>query len=319
MDVTSPIAPGNELSLPGYLHGNWTYDPMNKWLISGPDIPEANYAEYLASIGANSLTTFAWSGCDVGQCGISNPGYLRLCLDMWNSLGIRVNPHVPEGMEDVAPEFQDYIYEMTFTNPEHTPVSFWPINPPPGTICYYGGCPASSRAERNLWQIDQLLKMGIGGVYLDGQVYPQLCGNRLHDHEVIDPLTGQPTQAFRIFDKREYLKRMYCLVKSYRLDAVVDAHCSSGLPSPIMSFVTNTTDGESLGAMDWLANIQPPVVRADYHARQYGFNGEAIFYNNSPVPVEMGMATMGIHGQTPRCFWGMVPERAQKVWAGRQV
>ncbi len=112
------------------------------------------------------------------------------------------------------------------------------------------------------------------------------------------------------------MKEMYRLIKSYNPNAVVDAHCSVCGPAlPTMSFVDDYTNGEQLAQSGiWQTLAQPNVFRAEYMGRQFGFNADGLFFYNEPVPPEYGMALAGIHGESPRCTWGMYEPRAAGVW-----
>ncbi len=317
MNWTNPVV--GSTSCPGYLGGNWTYDPNNHWLIAGVDGASITGIESLYNMGVRNILYYNWAtlGSAYGVNGLGqgvpyNPtNFSQLCT-LCDMYGMHVIPYTPYGISDAQSGFSDYIWEQTYNLVGTT-------LPTPdqsqGGVNFYNGCPASSRAAFNLWQINQIMADGAGGVFLDGGTYPITCGNPIHGDGVTDPLTSQPTSYDRIFDQREYMKSMDRLVKSYGSNMVVDAHCSAGLDLPIMSFVDNFMNGESMWASgEWQTLAQPSVFRADYTGRQYGFDADPIFYNNGPLPVEYAMAFAGIHGQTPRCDFGMYKTRAAGVW-----
>ena len=310
MNVTNP-----QVGLPGspaYLDGVWSYDAKTHVLTAGPDAPEMTYAQTAAQAGLRGIIFFTWSKNILGNDGPSDPGAFTNCVELCNKYGIRVLPYTLWGITNASPDFEDCKWELSTREPEEEiPVS-WRER---GQITY--SCAAGGGAKlRNLYQIDQIMRLGCGGVYLDGVVAPDDSTNPMQGYmPLIDPFTGKRVAVTHIFDRREYFKEIYGLVRSYRGDAIVDAHASCGFDLPIMSFVTDATNGESLGNITkWQAAIDPSVIRSEFHSRQYGFNSESLMYNNFPVPVEWAMALMGVHGQNPRAAWGMFFGRAEGLW-----
>lgn len=297
---------------PAYLSGNWKYDKINKWLIpleAGPEIPNA---EIYAKIGMRGFVYFLWSVSPCGIGGPSNPAELQQCADLLNKNNQALLPYTGWGISNKSREYEDYKWDISTNPPDMDPPVGWRES----GEALYGICTASEGAKKLLWEIDNTMKMGCGGVYLDGVVGPPECSNPLHGHEpIIDPVSGKAIPSWRIFDRRDYLKQMYILIKSHRKDAVMDAHCSGGYPLPTASFITSATNGESLGAIrDWQKFSDLDVFRAEYLARQFGFNSEPLFYNNLPLPVEYGITLAGIHGTMPRTMWGTYPQRAEGIW-----
>ncbi len=190
-------------STPAYLQGNWTYDPFNHWLWAGAAYTAGmSEIQAIAAIGEKHVVLFNWASMDgaaedgVGQGTPYDPAAYTQCVQLCEMLGVGMIPYTPWGVGSGESWFNDYVYEMSFTDPSVAPV----VGYTDADGSYYQGCPGSSRATLNLWQIDQIMQSGAGGVYLDGQCYPAMCGNPLHGDEVIDPLTDLPTQTVKIFE-----------------------------------------------------------------------------------------------------------------------
>ncbi len=297
---------------PAYLEGNWTYDPQTHVLTAGPDGPEMTGVERLARGGVRGVGLYLWSKNILGNDGLAEPDEFPKCIQLCNKYGIRVLPYAPYGITDNSPDFDDCKWELSTRGPEEEMPVGWKER---GQISY-SSATAGGTDLRSLYQIDQIMRMGCGGVYLDGVASPDDSTNPMQGYEpVIDPFTGKAVRVSHIFDRREYLKKLFGLVKSYRGDGIIDCHASCGFDLPVMSFVTDATNGEALGCVnDWQRAADPSVIRAEFMSRQYGFNSEGLLYNNFPVPPEWGMALMGIHGMNPRYMWGMYPGRAEGLW-----
>lgn len=297
---------------PGYLAGNWSYDAKQRCLVAGADMPPETSAKQLSRMGVRGALIYMWSKNILGNDGARDPQQFTKDLEICNQSSIRVTPYTVWGITNQSQELEDYKWELSMRAPEEEIPASWRET---GQVCY-AVSPVGIGARRNLYYIDQMMRQGCGGVYLDGAIYPDDCTNPLSGYNpVIDPVTNKAVMVHHIFDRREYMKTMYGLVKYYRKDGIIDAHASGGYDLPIMSFVTDATNGESLGtSADWRKSCDLPVIRAEFHARQYGFNSDSLFYNNSPVPMEYGIALMGIHGQTPRCMWGIYPDRVAGIW-----
>lgn len=303
-----------------YLQGNWTYDKNEKVLIAGDDTPVKTVAEHMADYGVNGAIIFVWSKYGTGQGEIMNPPLLQKAFDVCNKAGIRLIPYTTHGIADVDPVYEDYKWEMNNNPPDTEPVPFWRD----GHIQQYTSAPVEGYARWKIEfsMIEKLMKMGAGGVYLDGQAYPTGAINPLFELPIIiDPQTGKRIDGndlgriSHIDAHRKFMWTMYKLIRHYRKDAIFDAHNSLGYTLSTMSMVTNSTNGESIGAVPGWQNIYTlERAAAEFTGRAFGFNAEALFYKHQPVAPEYGMAIMGINGSSSRLMWGMEPGRAKGLW-----
>jgi hypothetical protein len=161
-----------------------------------------------------------------------------------------------------------------------------PRTPHHGTIVYgvdSGGavnvCPASAAMrDANVYALHQRLEyFGDDGVNLDGtSSYQWLCMNQLHGCGYIDAEGNlQPTRP--IFSVREFLKRIYVVVKSFDQENIVDLHDSYGLNSSGLFWGDVLTTGErwwhlrwSKGGAPYVAGALPlDVARHEFTGRQH--------------------------------------------------
>ena len=312
MGLTDPLV--GSLSHPGYLQGNWTYDPDNHCITAGPDSSEmTRYEHMVKQVGANGAIFFFWSSRLTGHGDPAEPDKVAQIVQKAKAMGAHLLPYAPDGMADGDPAYADFKWEFSNKDPSEEPVSWWQER---GEKLY--SAPKLGSVRRyNLWQIDRIMRWGATGLYMDGSFYPMPASNPLLNTQKTDPITGDVVPYYPIFAMREYMKAVARLLQHYRGECTIFAHASLGYFLPTMSHVTYAVNGESLGwHKDWEQYVAPSVFAAEYHARQYGFLGGSLFYQSNPVPVELGLAIAGVHGTTSVCgSWGLYPQRAERIWA----
>ncbi len=310
MNITMPSVGG--ISNPAYLNGNWFYDPKNRILVAGEDIPSMTNIEHYAKVfGARGLILFYWCKGITGMGGFHDVEEFRRGSALARENGIRILPYTPAGIHLKAPEYSDYKWEFSDKHPLAEPVSWW--NEHGDSL--FSGSNLGGNLERDLYWMDQLMRNGAGGIYTDGGVYFPGSFNPLMDLEKMDPFTGEAVPVANLFATREKWKKATRLIQHYDPEAIMDAHSSLGFPLPTMSHFTDANNGESIGVhADWkqFANLGP--FSAEFVGRPFGFNADALFYHGAP-DIEYGVALALLHGMTPRpTDWGLRPERAQKIW-----
>jgi|GEM_PF-2559068 len=294
---------------PGYLVGNWTYDSKNRILIAGQYANFSTQAENLAKMGFRGGILWNWSNNILGNDGPLDRKLFEESNALCNKFGIRTLPYMTYGITNFSPDFEDYKWELSPVGPAEDIIVGWRES---GQISYTIPL-VGSGAKRSLYSIDEAMRLGAGGVYFDGAFPPDNSTNPIQGYESpVDPLTGGKLQVWHWWDRREYMKNVYKLLKYYRNDAVIDCHATNGFGSiPTLSFATCASNGESLGVIkDWENWVSPQAIRAEIHGRQFGFNVDALMYVNRPVPPEYGMSLMAVHGQNPRTMWGLFSPRA---------
>lgn len=300
------------LETPAYLTGDWQWDATARQIIPLRSRPATTLAGALAASGAGGVVFFDWSKLRTGHGPPTDPQQFAEMVKLAHAHGLKFIPYAPNGICSLDPAFADYQYEFSNSGPETEPPAFWVDR----DARYCAGAMVASQYKYNLWNFENLMKLGCDGVYLDGTMYPNQAANPLVGiSEVTDPFTGEKLKAFQIFSMRNWMLDMVRLLQRYKPDATVDAHASLGYVTPTMSVVTDATNGESLGALpDWRAALGLANFGAEYYSGPYGFAADALFYNSHPVPIEYGMALAGIYGQTPRASWGLHMARAERLW-----
>jgi len=111
-----------------------------------------------------------------------------------------------------------------------------------GTVSF---CP-KSKAAQDAWihaLARRLDEYGDDGVYLDGTGYIVPCRNRLHGcgYRGRD---GKVHPTYPVFANREFMKRLYIMVKRRRPDGVLDVHHSFGMNIAALAFADMHWTGE---------------------------------------------------------------------------
>ncbi len=116
------------------------------------------------------------------------------------------------------------------------------------------------------------------GVYLDGTTSPEACMNRLHGCGYVRP-DGRTGPTFPVFETREFMKRLYTIVKSRKPDGHVDAHVSGCYNVPAIAFTTATWNGEHLGPIDHLLDRLPlDMFRTEFMGHNVGVPADLLYY-----------------------------------------
>lgn len=132
---------------------------------------------------------------------------------------------IHERFPTTVPEFEHYGGGMIRTPADPYPL---PVNP----NHYYtesqagvGGCP-KSKAYRDAYThslAKRLDQYGDNGVYLDGTVHISACDNARHECGYRDK-GGSLKATYPVFAIREFMRRLYGVVKQRRADGVIDMH-----------------------------------------------------------------------------------------------
>ena len=221
---------------------------------------------------------------------------LRRMVDAAHAEGIQVHNYlIHQRYPVMTPEF----------DPHGRHMAKWPVNqympgsnPPgarrPGTVSYKHGADsqgtvymcAKSRALQDSY-IHALAKrldtFGDDGVYLDGTnaIVPCYntdhgCGYRAADGAI------HPTRP--VFAVREFLRRIYTVVKTRRPDGVVDEHCSFGQNMAALAYTDNLWTGEQwhhlrkTGAKHVASQLTFDKFRTEFTGLQSGVAADTLAY-----------------------------------------
>ena len=192
-----------------------------------------------------------------------------------------------------APEFAFHSRHMAVSPFKTFGVGGNPRNVPRtahmGTIVYgvdsggtFDACPASKALrDANVYALHKRLEYyGDDGINLDGTSgYHWLCKNKLHGCGYIDA-DGELQGTRPIFGVREYMKRIYVVVKSFNQDNIVEVHDSFGLNSSGLFWGDAMSTGErwhhlnkTIGGKPYVASGLPlDVARHEFTGRQHNLS-----------------------------------------------
>jgi len=129
----------------------------------------------------------------------------------------------------------------------------------------------------------RLDEYGDDGVYLDGTPQFVPCRNTLHGcgYRGSD---GSLRPTLPVFAAREFMKRIYTVVKKRRPDAVVDAHASFGQNFPALAYADVLWTGEQwwhlrkTGTEHIASELTLDMFRTEFMGRQSGVAADTLSY-----------------------------------------
>jgi hypothetical protein len=156
---------------------------------------------------------------------------------------------------------------------------------------------------------EYLTKYGDDGVYLDGTCQMTACNNQLHGcgYRAAD---GSIHPTYATFETREFMKRIYTVVKEHKPDGVVDVHCSYGWNPAGLAYADVLWTGEqwwhlgSTGAPGgYIAGVLPlDMFRTEFTGYQLGVAAEMLTYRLGP-PIKCAAISL-LHDISPRLSTG---------------
>ena len=236
--------------------------------------------------------------------------------------GIRIYPYlIHQRFPVMVPEFD--IYGLNMANrPLKTYVES--TNPPgslrPGPLaldygansqgCVFMCCSSMAMQDAYIYSLAQRLKIfGDDGVYLDGTVHiGPLCEN--HDHG--DGYLGEDGKihgTYPTFAIREFMKRIYTVVKEHDPDGIVDAHCSWGWNPAGLAYADVQWNGEQFGPRFQMKGVPDGYIpsaltleqfRTEFTGRQLGIGAEMLTYRLGKPNLCAAIALL--HDISPRLY-----------------
>jgi len=214
--------------------------------------------------------------------------------------GLRLYPYlIHERYPVMAPEFDLHGLHMS-NRPLRAfiPGMNRPGNPRPGpvTMKYGAGSQgtvmfcAKSRALQDAVVHSlarRLDEYGDDGVYLDGTGVQKPCQNLAHGcgYRTED---GSIRPTYPVFANREFLRRIYTVVKTRRPEGVVDVHNSFGINMAGLAYADVLWTGEQwhhlrlTGAKHIPSELTLDKFRAEFMGRQFGVAAETLAYRLGP-------------------------------------
>jgi hypothetical protein len=170
----------------------------------------------------------------------------------------------------------------------------------------------------------RLDQYGDDGVYLDGTVQMNPCQNMGHGcgYRAKD---GSIHSTYAAFETREFMKRIYTVVKQRRPDGIVDAHCSYGYNPAGLAYADIFWTGEQwwqlreTGGVKYVAGeLTLDRFKTEFMGYPIGVPGELLAYRlGSKIKVE---ATSLLYDVPIRIFTGDTEQIARmvKLWKMRE-
>ena len=133
----------------------------------------------------------------------------------------------------------------------------------------------------------RLDEYGDDGVYLDGTAQFVPCQNVRHGcgYRAAD---GSIRPTYPVFAAREFMRRIYAVVKTRRPDGVVDVHASFGINFPALAYGDVLWTGEQwwhlrkTGAEHVASELTLDKFRTEFTGRQSGVAAETLSYRLGP-------------------------------------
>ena len=149
---------------------------------------------------------------------------------------------------------------------------------------------AKSRAVQDAWihsLAQRLDEFGDDGIYLDGTSQCPPCKNQLHGCGYIGK-DGALHSTYPVFAAREFMRRIYAVVKQRRPQGVVDLHTSFGFNPSALAYSDLYWTGEQWGHLRHTGSKHIPddltleTFRAGFMGRQFGVPANTLAYRLGP-------------------------------------
>jgi len=208
---------------------------------------------------------------------------------------------IHERFPTMAPEFDlNGLHMAQRPMRQYIPGGNPPGNPRPGPVTHAFGadsqgtvffCPKSKALQDAcIHSLAKRLEIyGEDGVYLDGTAQTPPCANLLHGCGYRAP-DGTLRKTYPVFGVREFMKRIYTVVKQGKPEGVVDVHCSWGYNPPGLAYADVLWSGEQwwhlrrTGAPGGYVAGQLTLdkFQTEFMGRQLGVAAETLAYRLGP-------------------------------------
>lgn len=228
------------------------------------------------------------------------PGLRKLIAEC-HKRGLRLLVYVGYGVARNAPEMQ--------VKGRHDEWSILPLIPwIPDYKAEFRTFDAT--CARSGWQdwlvagIDKLFAdYDVDGIYFDGTTEAFRCENESHGcgwRDKDDKLHG----TYCVLDVRRMMRRIYDVVHKRRPDAILDAHMSTSLTMPTLSFCDSYWDGEQYEHYTSNDKVEIPLdaFRSEFMGWAHGIDAEFLCYTNRPFTMEEAVAVAWLHGVEVRPY-----------------
>ena len=281
-----------------------------------------------ARLGVRTLLLLNWTDAMSYPLPYRRDKQFRRLIQAIHERGMKAVPYFGAQYSELAPGFDAFKADFLGWSSK-TPFSYgsYADNYPGGmpTQSVYGPCVRSDWADLMIAGAARLMdEYDVDGIYFDnmGCVGASGCMNPRHPGcgERLRP-DGTATRILSIFEGREFMRRLYHVVRSRKPDGIVDLHDASFVLAPVMSWATGTWDGETILGEDrrganptkesFILDYLPlDGFRAQFMGKNWGVPVEFIDYY-VPYPYERQFALTLLHDVPIRAH--MTTERVKAI------
>ena len=264
-----------------------------------------------------------------GQMTPADAVEFRRLIDACHARGLRLLVYVGYGVARNAPELAG----------EHDEWSVMPLIPwdpgyKPEMRGFDATCARSGWADWLVAGTEKLFsEFDLDGLYFDGTSEAWRCTNARHGCGWTDE-KGVVHAVYPMLAARSLMRRMAETVRRHKPNAILDAHMSSNLTLPTLSFCDSLWNGEQFEAHTSAEKFQVPLhaFRTEFMGYAHGMDMEFLCYENRPFTFSEAMALAWVHGVEVRPYpktlryvtpvweamerFGVVEARWQPYWAG---
>ena len=217
----------------------------------------------------------------------------RQLIKACHERGLRLLVYVGYGLARTAPELKGKHDEWSVT-----PLIPWDPGYKPETRGFDATCSRSGWADWLVAGADKLFSdYDLDGLYFDGTSEGWRCSNQAHGCGWKDS-QGNLHPTFPILSARELMRRMADTVHRHNPNAILDAHMSSNLTLPTLSFCDSLWNGEQFESHTSAEQFQVPlhVFRTEFMGYAHGMDMEFLCYENRPFTFTEAIALAWVHG-----------------------
>ncbi|MBI4027761.1 MAG: hypothetical protein HY360_22435 [Verrucomicrobia bacterium] len=257
--------------------------------------------------GARTIFLGNWTGTLSYPAPIGHQADLHKLVKTCHRRGLKVLLYLGNQFSELAPEYPAFLddFAQWSSGSPYSYGGYMDNYPPMRAQQVYSPCVGSDWRDLMLAGAARLMdEFEVDGFYLDGVGLGTECYNPHHDcgYRRADGSVGP---SYSVFAGRDFIRRLYQIVKSRKPDGVIDLHPAAFWLSPVMAWADNCWDGETIlgekrhgesatKGTHLLDFLTPDMFRAQFMGRPWGVSTEFISYY-VPYPYRQQFAMTLLH------------------------
>jgi len=228
-----------------------------------------------------------------GQMIPADADAFRSLIGACHSRGLRLLVYVGYGIARTAPELQGK--HDLWSTMQLIP---WDPGYKPETRGFDATCPNGPWVDWLVAGAGRLFsEFDLDGLYFDGTSEAWRCSNQSHGCGWKDA-QGNLHPVYPMLAARHLMRRLADTVHHYKPEAILDAHMSSNLTLPTLSFCDSLWNGEQFETHTAAERFQIPlhVFRTEFMGYAHGMDMEFLCYENRPFTFAEAIALACVHG-----------------------